>query len=441
MTTNVREPVARALWHAHPARPGPEAKALRESQWWSPERIEQLQVHWLRRLVAAAELVPFHRERLREAGIGTADITTIADLARLPIFEREDFQRLGRAGTKTPRSWGMRASTSGSLGARAELLWPRQQMRWLDASEARSREWLGAEVGARSLEVRCRPVGRAQKVAAVLLNAEAIHAPTVADREAVGRLVASLEGQPPPMLVWGVSNALYVVARALLDEGRTLKATACWSGGNHLHPHYRAALEEAFACEVFERYATMEMGLIATECPEGRSLHVPAEGIIAEIVRPDGSAVAPGETGEVLLTSLRNDATPLIRYRVGDRATAPADTRCSCGRGLPVFGRVAGRTPDFLRTATGGLVSPEQVVAAVRPGTGSVIDVQVIQAGDRNITIQLVQRDEPGAEGDRERVAAALGEIVEPPSRPEVVRVEQIPLTPGGKLRTIVGVG
>jgi hypothetical protein len=106
-----------------------------------------------------------------------------------------------------------------------------------------------------------------------------------------------------------------------------------------------------------------------------------------------------------------------------------------------VFGRVAGRTPDFLRTATGGLVSPEQVVAAVRPGTGSVIDVQVIQAGDRNITIQLVQRDEPGAEGDRERVVAALGEIVGPPSCPEVVRVEQIPLTPGGKLRTIVGVG
>ena len=68
-------------------------------------------------------------------------------------------------------------------------------MRWLDASEARSREWLGAEVGARSLEVRCLPVGRAQKVAAVFLNAEAIHAPTVADREAVRRLVASLEAR------------------------------------------------------------------------------------------------------------------------------------------------------------------------------------------------------------------------------------------------------
>jgi hypothetical protein len=104
-----------------------------------------------------------------------------------------------------------------------------------------------------------------------------------------------------------------------------------------------------------------------------------------------------------------------------------------------VFGRIAGRTPDFLRTATGGLVSAEQVVAAVRPGAGSVIDVQVIQARDRSITIPLVQRDEPGAEGDRARVAAALGELVEPPARPEVVCVEQIPLTPGGKLRTIVG--
>ena len=47
----------------------------------------------------------------------------------------------------------------------------------------------------------------------------------------------------------------------------------------------------------------------------------------------------------------------------------------------------------------------------------------------------------PAPRAIAKRVAAALGEIVEPPSRPEVVRVEQIPLTPGGKLRTIVGVG
>jgi hypothetical protein len=35
-------------------------------------------------------------------------------------------------------------------------------------------------------------------------------------------------------------------------------------------------------------------------------------------------------------------------------------------------------------------------------------------------------------------VAAALADLVEPPARPDVERVEQIPPRPGGKLRTIV---
>jgi phenylacetate-CoA ligase len=433
----MRERLARALWHAHPARPGPELASLRGSQWWSREQLEELQARWLRRLVEAATRVPFHRARFLAAGVGPADVRTIADLARLPVLERGDVERLGVGGLRTPGSWGMRIRSSGSLGRPVELLWPLEQMRWLDAGEARARGWLGWEVGQRSLEVRCRPMRLPQRVSAALLNADALHAPSVADREVARRLVRSVE-QRPPTLVWGVSNALYVVALALLEEGVTVRPRACWSGGNHLHPHYREAMEEAFQCRVYERYATMETGLIAHECPEAGSLHVPAEGIVAEIVRPDGSRAAPGETGELLVTSLRNRATPLLRYRVGDRVTAPRKPQCECGRGLPVLGTVAGRTQDVLRTDSGDLVSPGQAVAAARSAMGSVIDFQVIQSQDGRLRVLVVQHDEPSPEADRERLATIFEELVRPPERPRVERVAQIALTPGGKLRTLV---
>jgi phenylacetate-CoA ligase len=271
----------------------------------------------------------------------------------------------------------------------------------------------------------------------VLLNREALHAPSVADRDVARRLARAIE-ERPPTLVWGVSNAVYVVALALLEEGRPVRARACWSGGNHLHPHYREAMEEAFGCQVYERYATMETGVIAHECPEGGSLHVPAEGVVAEIVRPDGTAASPGEAGEVLVTSLRNRATPLIRYRVGDRAVVPEHRSCSCGRGLPVFGKVEGRTGDVLRTASGEVVSPPRAVEAARPAMASVIDFQVVQDERGCLGIRVVQRDSPGAEADRERLAGIFEELVGPPERPRVERVDEIPLTPGGKLRTIV---
>jgi phenylacetate-CoA ligase len=253
----------------------------------------------------------------------------------------------------------------------------------------------------------------------------------------VRRLVGAL-AKHPPALIWGVSNALYVLAVALLEDGRTVPAGACWSGGNHLHPHYRRAFEQAFECKVYERYATMETGLVAHECVEAGSLHVPAEGIVAEIVRADGSPAAPGEIGDVLITSLHNTATPLIRYRVGDRAVAAADAPCGCGRGLPVFGRVVGRTHDFLRTASGTLVSPAQAVEAVAPGTDGVIDFQVVQRADGRLNILVVQRDSPTAAANRERIVSAVERLVHPPARPTIERVDHIPLTPGGKLRTLL---
>ena len=436
-TRRLREGLARASFRAHPAGGGAELGRLEESQWWSEERLGELQRARLAGLLDAAGRIPFYRERFCAAGVDSGEVFSPADLPRLPPLEREDLIRHGPAGLRTPGEWGLRAASSGSAGTPVTVLWSREEMGWRDASEERGRRWLGIGPGERKLEVRCRPVTRAQALSAALLNTKAIHAADVTDGRALDRLGRSLE-RDPPALVNGVSNAIYEVALALMSDGRTVRAKACWSGGNHLHPHYRAALEGAFGCPVFEKYATMETGLIAHECPEGATLHVPAEGVIAEIVHPDGTPVGPGETGDVLVTSLRNRALPLIRYRIGDRAIAPHESGCVCGRALPVFGSVVGRDDGFLRTRGGDLVTPGQVVELVRSSTEGVIDFQVIQDEDASLRVLVTQRDSLPTEPDRERIALALGELVEPPEPPRVERVDLIPLTPGGKLKTLV---
>jgi phenylacetate-CoA ligase len=432
-----REHLARALWYAHPARPGPQYALLKESQWWTRDRLETWQAGALRRLIGIAERVPYYRARFAAVGLRADDIQTVGDIRRVPELERADAVELGIAGLRVPGTIGVRASTSGSSGKRVEFLWPLEQMRWLDAGEARARAWMGSDVGTRRLEVRCRAVGTPQAISAALLNTAAFHAPVVADRAAVRQLVRAMSDYPPA-LVWGVSNALYVLAVALLDDHRPVRAGACWSGGNHLHPHYRRAFEQAFQCEVYERYATMETGLVAHECVEGRRLHVPAEGLIVEILREDGSPAAPGDIGDVVITSLHHTATPLIRYRVGDRAIAADDTPCSCGRGLPVFGQVVGRATDVLRTASGRTISPREAVDLVAPGMNSIVDFQAQQDAHGRLRILVVQREMPSCAQDRERMADAFDRTVEPPAPTVVERVDRIPLTPGGKLRTIV---
>lgn len=80
-----------------------------------------------------------------------------------------------------------------------------------------------------------------------------------------------------------------------------------------------AEMQQAFTekgIDVYQAYASAELGLIAYQVPDEQGLVV-AEDIIVEIVDPDGVPVQPGEVGEVVVTSL-DEKFPLIRYATGD---------------------------------------------------------------------------------------------------------------------------
>ena len=73
----------------------------------------------------------------------------------------------------------------------------------------------------------------------------------------------------------------------------------------------------AFRRAGFESYGSTEMGPIAHECPHG-SRHIMADHVRLEIFNGDSPA-APGEFGDIVVTSLFNRAMPLVRCRIGDR--------------------------------------------------------------------------------------------------------------------------
>jgi phenylacetate-CoA ligase len=186
-----------------------------------------------------------------------------------------------------------------------------------------------------------------------------------------------------------------------------------------------------------QRYGSSEVGLAAHECPEGR-LHVAAEGVIVEVVRDDGSPAAPGELGQVLVTVLRNRATPILRYRIGDLAEMSTGEPCRCGRGLPTLGRLVGRANELLLDAGGRFVVPAVVGWAIETASESVLEFQVVQAEDLSVQVLVVQRDDPPPGPYRDRIAEALDELLGLPGATTVERIDEIPLSGAGKLRHIV---
>ena len=89
--------------------------------------------------------------------------------------------------------------------------------------------------------------------------------------------------------------------------------------------------EAILQSRLFPHYGSREMALGgAITCPAHEGMHLRENHVIAEIVDEQGCPLPPGETGELVITTIGMEAMPLIRYRTGDY-TRVIPGRCPCG--------------------------------------------------------------------------------------------------------------
>ena len=342
--------------------------------------IERLQSERLRTLVS--EIIPrnpFWAGRFAREGISPDSIRTTGDLLRIPFVTKAEIlanQRenppYGSNLTYPVESYSRLHQTSGTTGT---------PMRWLDTPESwdqllrswsrlfelmglRKSDrlffafsfgpflgfWAGFE-GANRLGNLCVPAGglsSAARLGMMVENEATVVActPTYAMRLAE---VAVEEGL----------DLRHTSVRAILVAGEP--------GGNI--PSTRRRIEESWGARVVDHWGMTELGPLAIE-PEDRpgGLTVLETDCIAEIIDPaTGSAVAPGEEGELVITNLGRLGSPLIRYRTGDRVRAAAEGP----RGLlssPFLyldGGILGRTDEMI-TIRGNNLYPAALEDAIR---------------------------------------------------------------------------
>jgi phenylacetate-CoA ligase len=196
-----------------------------------------------------------------------------------------------------------------------------------------------------------------------------------------------------------------------------------------LHRYEREGIERAFATRVFDRYASEELGVIATECEAHAGLHVDTEALLVEIV-DDGSAHS---TGRVVVTDLRNRGMPFIRYDLADRATLSTRV-CPCGRTYPLLERILGRLAAHLYTPRGEMVEGVSLTEHFSELGADVQQVQVVQDRLDHLTIRVVPAQGFG-DSARERIAAVVRERFGADMTHDLELVERIPQDKSGKYR------
>ncbi len=116
---------------------------------------------------------------------------------------------------------------------------------------------------------------------------------------------------------------------------------------------------------------------VAGECQERNGLHINEDHFLIEIIDPKTlEPVKPGETGEVVLTTLTKEGFPVIRYRTRD-LTRLIEEPCPCGRTMRRMERILGRTDDML-IIKGVNVYPMQIEAILFDIKGTEPHYQII---------------------------------------------------------------
>ncbi|MCC8999992.1 MAG: AMP-binding protein, partial [Candidatus Contendobacter sp.] len=132
-----------------------------------------------------------------------------------------------------------------------------------------------------------------------------------------------------------------------LDQLRLKKA---FIGAEPHSEQTRRKIEELFEIKAYNSYGLSEMNGpgVAFECLYQSGLHLWEDAYLLEIIDPHRlQPCAEEETGEIVLTTLQRQATPLLRYRTRDLSHLVSG-HCPCGRSHRRLARIKGRSDDML---------------------------------------------------------------------------------------------
>jgi len=369
---------------------------LEKAQWWEPSRLETYRDECLTRLIATAYAeVPFYRELMGRAGIVPGHIGRAEDLRRLPIVTKQMLREAYPL--RVVRSTGQRtyeSHSSGSTGAKTIVREDPETAGVYRSSVLLSLEWAGWHLGEAHLQVGAElPRSPQHRLKDFFLRCHYVSVFDLHDDNRNGGLDGVLDwiDRNGVKHLWGFPRTLYFIARRAIERGWNTPLGSIVTWGDGLYSHYRKTLEAAFHTRVFDTYGCGEGFQVAAQCGAGQNYHIHALDVIVELLDDDGQPVAPGESGNVIITRLHPGPMPLIRYRVGDVAIRASEGACPCGRGFERLGGVEGRDAEIVFTPRGDRLTAG-CFAGVLESCREIVALQVLQERADSIVVWVIPR-------------------------------------------------
>jgi phenylacetate-CoA ligase len=415
------------------------ALAIRRHPTASRAELKAFQDAQLRRLVVHAyESVPYYRKLFDRHRLHPRHIRGTVDLDLIPISSKQDFQSRPAAeliARGVDPGDLLSVYTNGSTGEPliVRRTWQEQGFNVMFRERCRRAFGLGLRDRVANVGQRKLPDPKDKKTLGRALQAIGIHPRLRLDGmrppEDIARELAAFQ---PQMLV-AIPGMLCLVADHLIAAGRQdIRPRILVTGGEVLTPLMRQRLHQAFGVEPLQTYASHEFPLMGWECRQTGEMHTCDDGAIVEVVK-NGRPVAPGESGEVVVTNLHAYAMPFIRYRLADAATR-GNEQCACGQPFSTVRAIQGRMIDYFPLPDGRLVHPYEILRLIPRVDAWIRQYHLLQDRPDRIVMQVVPSHTSVPEL-QQLISRAVAPLIGPGIEFQVRMVDVIPAGPGGKRR------
>lgn len=357
------------------------------------------------------ERSPFYARKFE--GVDLADIQTQADFEKLPFSEKADLREAYPLGIQAvPDEEVVRIhSSSGTTGTPVVIPYTRQDVDdWADMF-ARCYETAGITAQDR---IQITP-GYGLWTAGIgfQLGAERLGAMAIPMGPGNTEKQLKMMQDLGSTVITATSSYALLLAEEIDKRGLrdSLKLRKGVIGSERWGDKMRARISDELGVEIFDIYGLTEIygPGIGISCREHHGMHIWSDYIYAEIVDPEtGETLPDGEAGELVLTTLRKQGAPLIRYRTHDLTRIiPGD--CPCGLKHPRIDTLTGRTDDMVKVK-GCNMFPAQIEEVIKfvDGTSSEYQVMIEAINGRDVLTVLFETPLEGDEKTRceEQLAA-----------------------------------
>ncbi|MBM4237808.1 MAG: phenylacetate--CoA ligase family protein, partial [Euryarchaeota archaeon] len=339
--------------------------------------LREYQLHRFReQLRYTEENSIYYKSALRKAGVDPREIKSFEDLTKVPLTEpaevaKEPFHFLCVSQGKVMRAF----TTSGTSGLTKRIFFTRDDVLRIIDSISAALKTVGLKEED-TLQIMFPTIaswdpGYMLDGACKLAGLHSV----IADMLDVDEQMRIMKESRTTMMI-GLTSFIYrvtVLARGRYDL-RSFGMKAAILSAEPLPEAMRREIEEAWGCKALSQYGLTEMGLATTvECPAQDGLHVNDADFLVEAIDPEsGEHVGPREAGELVITSLNYQGTPLIRYRTYDLSSI-IDPPCGCGlRTIGKVGKIRGRLDMMTKVGFGEKVYPLLFDEAVLSVSGVV---------------------------------------------------------------------